>query len=361
MSHVPAWKRIGLQLKDATPAVAAVESTRVDGQDHKRRQHQKDELEQKGENRRLDHPHRHPEGESDRKVVKKRKLTKSSASSKSKDVPRESEGEHKQVNRKAANLPVKSTAKKHKKGLASKRPSSPTQPNASVLDYLTTFYTDRERWKFNKNRQISILKHAFNMSFIPAEHTDALVAYVSGIKGLDARARIRIDAMFVLAIKNGNVDGNDQEHGQEEYDENQAESRGDANEDYSLDHAQNEFVKHTHSIVKEQVQFKRDHRYMRRFQKHFAKRKRAELILQKLREYDRVCGLENLRNSGETEENNVKAPSRRSRSMEGWKTGVPDDDDEPEGSTDDESVVESSEEDSEDEEHGEGEGEANSK
>ncbi|ETN45439.1 uncharacterized protein HMPREF1541_09270 [Cyphellophora europaea CBS 101466] len=80
---------------------------------------------------------------------------------------------------------------------AKKQKQRSTQPSPSksqgTLDYLNQFYTSHSTWKFNKNREVWILKHAFSTSDIPPSHNMALAQYIHGLKSSNARDRLRSD------------------------------------------------------------------------------------------------------------------------------------------------------------------------
>ena len=64
--------------------------------------------------------------------------------------------------------------------------------------YLTQFHSDPSNWKFNKRKQNDLLKNALNIWRIPAQHNDALVAYVGGLQGAYAQQRLLDQAEDVL-------------------------------------------------------------------------------------------------------------------------------------------------------------------
>ena len=90
-----------------------------------------------------------------------------------------------------ASSPTDSKAPKEKLGKAkkSKSPSATERPHAA-LAYLTLFCQAKGSWKFNKGKDIWILKHLFSLDDIPPEHDIALSQYIRGLKASAARARI---------------------------------------------------------------------------------------------------------------------------------------------------------------------------
>lgn len=94
------------------------------------------------------------------------------------------------------------TAKKPKREKKDKRPfEHPAEEPAShsakftgkskdALDYLEQFQTSRSTWKFNKNREVWLLKHILSKSDIPSSHESGLFEYLSGMKSENAKARL---------------------------------------------------------------------------------------------------------------------------------------------------------------------------
>lgn len=62
---------------------------------------------------------------------------------------------------------------------------------AQALEYLSQHRSNRELWKFNKNRDVWILSNALNVQSIPIEYCLALANYVAGLpEKAGARARL---------------------------------------------------------------------------------------------------------------------------------------------------------------------------
>jgi hypothetical protein len=90
-----------------------------------------------------------------------------------------------------------------KKGKSDKREGAPPSesaagkdpsPTAPYIKYLVQFHSDRDNWKFNKNLQTLLIKHAFE---IPSEHHEAFLAYVRGLKGASIRTLLQTAAADV--------------------------------------------------------------------------------------------------------------------------------------------------------------------
>lgn len=83
-------------------------------------------------------------------------------------------------------------------------PPIPSQPYTPPhLTYLTTHHSSPSTWKFSKSHQNHILKHLFSPdhnnddNHIPPSYDPLLLSYLSGLKGFDARQRIREQALQV--------------------------------------------------------------------------------------------------------------------------------------------------------------------
>ncbi|SLM41193.1 Protein of unknown function DUF2373 [Lasallia pustulata] len=97
-----------------------------------------------------------------------------------------------------SNEPPATKAKKPKKAQPSK--PAPPQPNppSPALKYLTHHHTSLPTWKFSKAKQTTLLKHVFSPSLIPPTHDPALSSYLSGLRGANARSRIRATASTII-------------------------------------------------------------------------------------------------------------------------------------------------------------------
>ncbi|KAM3075114.1 hypothetical protein ACMFMG_007429 [Clarireedia jacksonii] len=91
-------------------------------------------------------------------------------------------------------------AKKPKSKKSAKK-SKITKPNTSrpFLAYLRHYHESRDTWKFNKNHQNHLLKHAFDLDIIPSDHTHLLYEYVRSLQG-GVRTRLR-DAALAIKVK----------------------------------------------------------------------------------------------------------------------------------------------------------------
>ncbi|KAH7356798.1 hypothetical protein BKA65DRAFT_495461 [Rhexocercosporidium sp. MPI-PUGE-AT-0058] len=88
--------------------------------------------------------------------------------------------------------PEKGTKAKAKKPTKIVKPSIPS--SRPFLQYLRQYCESRDTWKFNKNHQNHLLKHAFNVEVVPSDHVHFLYEYVKGIEG-GVRTRLRDTAI----------------------------------------------------------------------------------------------------------------------------------------------------------------------
>jgi len=105
-----------------------------------------------------------------------------------------------------------SKPKKEKK----KKPPTPSsgKKDQAALSYLQTFHTARSTWKFSKNNQNWVLKHALNPAVIPGGYEEALASYLASLQSEGVRDRILKDARTVVEGKEeGKEDGEGSEVG----------------------------------------------------------------------------------------------------------------------------------------------------
>ena len=66
-----------------------------------------------------------------------------------------------------------------------------------VLSYLKEYCESRQTWKFNKNHQSHLVKHAFDLDVIPSNYVHYLYVYVRNLQG-GVRTRLRDTALKIL-------------------------------------------------------------------------------------------------------------------------------------------------------------------
>ncbi|KKZ62560.1 hypothetical protein EMCG_02966 [[Emmonsia] crescens] len=81
--------------------------------------------------------------------------------------------------------------------------ATPTDP---VLQYLTLYHKYRAQWKFQKNRETHLLKHALSVDRIPSTYNASLAAYLAGIKGEGAKKRVAEVAVEAIKADDADVD-----------------------------------------------------------------------------------------------------------------------------------------------------------
>lgn len=80
------------------------------------------------------------------------------------------------------------------------------------LVYLRTYHESPESWKFKKAHQIQLLKDVFNLYRIPSSYNDALSSYIKGLQGAAARERLGVQARSIVSQEKegGNEQGDKQ-------------------------------------------------------------------------------------------------------------------------------------------------------
>ncbi|RAL65865.1 hypothetical protein DID88_005528 [Monilinia fructigena] len=85
---------------------------------------------------------------------------------------------------------------KPQKSVKKSKVSKPTAAPRPFLAYLRQYHESKETWKFNKNHQNHLLKHAFNVEVVPSDHAYLLYEYVRGLQG-GVRKRLRDEALSI--------------------------------------------------------------------------------------------------------------------------------------------------------------------
>ncbi|CAH0004939.1 unnamed protein product [Clonostachys byssicola] len=185
---VPAWKRLGLKLKQ--PAAAGTESpnglSSIGAVGHP-----SSSLAQPSPKRKLAPPasHLNPIHGNKRprrdEPPKPKKVTFDDTPTKT-VVPGSSD---------IRKTPAKKEAKPKTKSPA--KQAQPAHDLKPALEYLRLWKTSRESWKFNKNHQSSLIKHIFDgPESIPSSDVEAFYEYIKDLKGY-VRTRLRETAMEV--------------------------------------------------------------------------------------------------------------------------------------------------------------------
>jgi hypothetical protein len=89
------------------------------------------------------------------------------------------------------------TSEEDKSATTTAKTANSSTPNGKKKDpsvyiaYLTQYHNDRDHWKFNKAKQNDVVDNALNIFRIPDEHSEALLEYVSGLKGAGVIERLQ--------------------------------------------------------------------------------------------------------------------------------------------------------------------------
>jgi hypothetical protein len=80
--------------------------------------------------------------------------------------------------------------KPHKPSTHPQKPSDTPRKSKDALEYLNSYCRSRRSWKFNKNREVWILRHILSSDDIPTSFNIALASYVHGLGSKQARLRL---------------------------------------------------------------------------------------------------------------------------------------------------------------------------
>ena len=80
--------------------------------------------------------------------------------------------------------------KPHKSSTHPQKPSDTGRKSKDALEYLNSYCSSRRSWKFNKNREVWILRHILSSDDIPTSFNNALASYVHGLGSKQARLRL---------------------------------------------------------------------------------------------------------------------------------------------------------------------------
>jgi hypothetical protein len=207
-----------------------------------------------------------------------------------------------------------------------RRAEANTQPlqDSAYISYLKEYRSARATWKFNKNHQKKLLDNLFNTYRLPTDLDDALSSYLLGLQGEAARKRLAESAEKIISETNG-LEGAEEITGMP----------ASFNIKEAKDKALKAQLKQTKSILRNQEAA--ETAYSDEHQEKLRKRKRAALVLQSLRAYPSPssdASQDNVAIGSRTHED-IERPAKRKkvrRSMK-MRTGVPDDDDTDETSS----------------------------
>lgn len=178
MSAVPAWKRLGLKLKgaspDGSPVPAPSQTTTSSAPPTARFSHHQQR------------PNLNGGGQYGTPGFNKRKQFSSSYPASDSKRPRRDESSF-TPSKKAVSFSedTKKAAPKKPKKKKAPKPQAPKQPFdfTPVLEYLRAWNKTRDSWKFNKNHQTLMIKHLYNSDAIPSSDIDTFYLYIRDIQG----------------------------------------------------------------------------------------------------------------------------------------------------------------------------------
>ena len=193
--RVPAWKRLGLKLKQAPPAQESTLGGPVVGHESSAQQHaQPGKRKAPGAHTAVESPAAVKRARRDEQAsvpdpsLKKRKsVTFGDTPTKNDYKPAASDAK-----------PAKQTRpqSKNSKGPPKKKQSPADTGLDPALEYLRHWQSSRETWKFNKNHQSSLIKHIFDSDIFPATDVDTFYQYIRDLKGF-VRTRLQEVAMEI--------------------------------------------------------------------------------------------------------------------------------------------------------------------
>ena len=221
--HIPAWKRLGLELKHTQGAASVISSgnavlsstlKRPLPDTHVASADQKNLVEPLMKKRRVDsrttessqsssNLARTPDTLPEDKSTRLKKKVSFTAETKLEDGGKELFNDWEQddfayYEQKAADNDAKEARrvasntqnKPQKLPTRSKKPSDTRRKSKDALDYLNLYHTSPDAWKFNKNREVWILRRILSTDDIPASFDIALASYVHGLRSRQARSRL---------------------------------------------------------------------------------------------------------------------------------------------------------------------------
>lgn len=75
----------------------------------------------------------------------------------------------------------------------SQRVSDAPRKSRDALDYLDSYHKSRGLWKFQKNREVWILRHILSTEAIPSTFNIPLASYIHGLKSERAKSRVLVE------------------------------------------------------------------------------------------------------------------------------------------------------------------------
>ena len=113
-------------------------------------------------------------------------------------------------------MPASSETEKSAQPKRLKKPSAQPSSKAEAakqkkkqelaIQYLEQYANTRATWKFNKRRQMAVLKMVLEVEYIPMEYDEALKAYLAGLQSTASRQDLRSRAQQILAQESDTTD-----------------------------------------------------------------------------------------------------------------------------------------------------------
>lgn len=187
-AHVPAWRRLGLQLKGSGgPNDTISPATHTNPRLPKRSSPEGDSAESTLKSDSND-------SHSKKKIKRVAQNITPSTNSTAKPKARDSTSSRS----KEPSLGDKST--KPKAGYLREHDTPQSNRTARrYLEYLDEFANSRQTWRFNKSAQNSLLRDVFNVYRIPPRYDAILFEYLDGLQGDSAKVRLQQGAKEILA------------------------------------------------------------------------------------------------------------------------------------------------------------------
>jgi hypothetical protein len=209
---VPAWKRLGLKLKDNSSTIASLSTEPSLSTSHlpKRTKRKVDAV-----------TNDHQDLTSTTPSLKRKKSVSFSTETTTLDrqivqethetAPTEAASvrtpQHQPTNQNLSTPDSRPSTKERKP--RKRELEARSEETQRYISYLQQFHTAREQWHFNKGRQTALLKNIFNIFRVSSEHDDALATYLSGLQGQAARERLIQTAKDILESTQIAVDSSD--------------------------------------------------------------------------------------------------------------------------------------------------------
>lgn len=93
---------------------------------------------------------------------------------------------------------LKKTKKEQRNAAKAAESAKEAKDLPPYVNYLQQYHSDNANWKFNKKHQVDLLKNLFNVYRVPASYDPAVEAYITGLKGANARYLLKQEADKVL-------------------------------------------------------------------------------------------------------------------------------------------------------------------